>query len=239
MIRNIFRIHREYRKDLQVGLMHSTREFVLGSDWIEAYAQSCIYRERLFQCAVVPANYTESRCLVTQLLRSEKIIPSELRKRLESSFSLKADSLIQYVERVNRAVGQYFCHRHGYRDHPLLVLSRNYPWASFFSPISNVRPIFRDHVTDAIEFYRSRSMGVDFLIGAIAVILIICHPFIDCNGRTARIVVYNMLVKYMSLQSSSAAYYADKFSGENSSFIISFWEAREQGNFGGIADILK
>lgn len=218
-------------------MSHSTREFVLSEDWIDRFTTACADQGPLFGRIDNSAPFSEGTDPISFLLRSAGAGPESVIKQLQTSFGMNESSIIGYVEQLNRCVGMHFKHRFGYRDHPLLVLSKHHPWASFFSPISNAKSYLRSQMSELLS--RRRSLHIDVLVGAIATLLIVCHPFVDCNGRTTRLVLFSMLTRHIGLNAESAIHYANLFSGSSEPFVLSFWEVRENRKFDGVVRLFK
>src|SRR3954467_8570636 len=106
-------------------MSHSTREFVLPDDWIDRFANACSSQRPLFGRIDSRAPSTERLDPIPYLLRSAGAVPASVLKQMQVPFGMNQSSLIGYVEELNRCVGLHFKHNFGYRDHPLLVLSKH------------------------------------------------------------------------------------------------------------------
>ncbi len=220
-------------------MSHSTKEFVLDVSWFECFADACSARTPLFRKGNSSALSTSGGDAVSVLLRSSEPAPSALMRQIDRSLQMSEGSILGYIEQLNCRIGQHFKHRHGYRDHPLLVLSKYHPWSSFFSPITDAKSYLRDRLSDIFHLRRDRSLPVDVVIGAVAMLLIICHPFSDCNGRTTRLLLYAMLTRYMGISTGAAVFYANRFTGSDGQFVLAFWEIRENKKFDLVIDLFS
>ncbi|MGY3231959.1 hypothetical protein ACVWWJ_003443 [Luteibacter sp. HA06] len=210
----------------------STREFLLPTGWVAEFHSA--YRasgRRLFTGDREAADRLPLG-LLESLLKSQAPIPQgELLTEFDRPISLSARSLQSSIESLNLAMGRHFRHRCGYRDRPLLVVSHKHPWATFFSPTSDARADVAKQLSELFEYQKKKPPTDDFSIACIAIIIIVAHPFLDGNGRTARVLLFRMLKRFLRVPEGAAYRYAMKFSDINSRFIFSFWEIRENKNY--------
>ena len=218
----------------------STREFVLTTGWVaEFHAAYEASGRRLFTSDreatdLLPLGLSES------LLKSQAVIqPSELLTEFNKPPSLNGPSLQSSIESLNLAMGRYFGHRCGYRDRPLLVVSHKHPWATFFSPTSDAKREVAKQLTELFEYQKKKPPPVDFLIACFAIVVIVAHPFLDGNGRTTRVSLFQLLRRFLRIPEGPAHRYAMKFSDTDSRFIFAFWEIRENKNYQHYLELLE
>jgi len=139
-------------------------------------------------------------------------------------------SFLKGVEGLNSSIGSITRSRCGYRNTPLLVWSSDAPWASFTVPDFNPVTRFEECLGAAIDFWVKRKRPEIFIM-TICIILVLVHPFVDCNGRTMRVLMHKMLSELTGLNQSQVIFYSsfDRFT--KSSFANAFYEFRVDGNF--------
>lgn len=210
-------------------MQHMVKEFTLRDGWVDALSRASPPPAELYKAR--PAAIGKCEALSALLRLDANPPPDTIVEFMKRSVPFESAKLCLHVEKLNSLIGVHGGCRSGYRDAPLLVLTRNHPWASFFAPGFKASEQFRKQINALNQSYFGSRLSKEMYPVALILALLVCHPFVDGNGRTARLLAYRVLKQILHLSDEQCFLYAQKLTGKNSHFVLALWKIRENHNY--------
>jgi hypothetical protein len=218
-------------------MQHTVKEFTLANDWLEAIRLASSQSAELYKSRATAIGVSEA---LSSLLRLDtNPPPDEIVEFMKRSVPFESAKLCLHVEKLNSLIGAHCGCRSGYRDAPLLVLTKNHPWASFFAPGFRAPEQFREQIGLLNQSYSVGCISREIYPIALILALLVCHPFVDGNGRTARVIFYSLLKQRLHLPDDRCLLYAQKLTGKNSHFVLALWEIRDNQNYHELCELFR